>query len=373
MSARRKRRWWLWLLGLLLTGAVVFVVLQQNGAGSTPIDPALVVTVTRGNLAIEILETGKVEARETVELKAKVAGEVAKVLVEEGDQVKKDQLLLVLDPTDYQREVAHAQAELAKANAAVGFAKIVLERKTAGVAGNVTPAHELDAAKYDLKDRGLAVELARVALSAAQDRLHYTKIHSPLTGTVLQRGIEPGEVVTPGVQSTFDGKALLVVADLTTLVVEVDLNQIDVAKVRLGQTATLTLDALPGKTYDAKITKIAPAAMRVQGREVDVFPVKAELTVVDGLIKPGMTADVRIRLEEKVGVLSLPIDAVVEEKGKASVWRVIDGADKGQTTEKLSIALGARNDRMVEVVSGVEEGNRILINPPSAAANETEL
>jgi multidrug efflux pump subunit AcrA (membrane-fusion protein) len=180
-------------------------------------------------------------------------------------------------------------------------------------------------------------------------------------------------VVTPGVQSTFDGKALLTVADLATLVVKVDLNQIDVAKVRLGQAATLKLDALPGKTYDAKVTKIAPASVRPQGREVDVFPVEAELAVVDGLIKPGMTADVRIRLEEKPGVLSLPIEAVVDEKGKSYVTRVIDGADGKQATEKVEVALGARNDREVEVLSGLDEGSRVLINPASAAANETKM
>jgi RND family efflux transporter MFP subunit len=233
--------------------------------------------------------------------------------------------------------------------------------------------HELDAARHALAEKDISVRLAQVALSAAQDRLRYTKIASPMDGTVIQRGIEPGEVVTPGVQSTFDGKALLTVADLATLVVKVDLNQIDVAKVRLGQAAKLTLDALPGKTYEAKVTKIAPASVRQQGREVDVFPIEAELALVDGLIKPGMTADVRVRLEEKLGVLSLPIEAILDEKGKSYVTRVVDGPDGKQATEKVEVALGARNDREVEVVSGLDEGGRVLINPPSAAANETKM
>ncbi|WP_437327797.1 efflux RND transporter periplasmic adaptor subunit [Sorangium sp. So ce381] len=373
MSARRRRRLWPWLVGALALAGGGAVVLAKAGSGPAPIDPALVVTAKRGDLAVEILETGRIEAREQVELKSKVAGQVAQVLADEGARVQKDQLLLVLDPTDYEREVARAEAELARARAAAGFAKRVVAQRTAGVEASVVPAQELDVAKHDLTEKTVAIRLAEVALSAARDQLRYTKIASPLDGTVIQRNIEPGEVVTPGVQSTFNGKALLTVADLSTLVVKVDLNQIDVAKVALGQTATLTLDALPGKTYAARVTKIAPASVKLEGREVDVFPVEAELTQIDGLIKPGMTADVRIRLDSRPGVVSLPIEAVADEGGKQLVTRVVDGPDGKQTTEKVEVALGARNDRDVEIVNGVPEGARVLINPPSAAANETKM
>ncbi|MGK3996707.1 efflux RND transporter periplasmic adaptor subunit [Sorangium sp. So ce1024] len=373
MSARRRRRLWPWLVGALaLAGAGAAAVAVTRG-GPPPIDPALVVTAKRGDLAVEILETGRIEAREQVELKSKVAGQVAQVLADEGARVAKDQLLLVLDPIDFEREVARAQAELAQARAAAAYAQRVVARRTAGVEASVTPSEDLDLAKHELASKQIAVRLAEVSLHAAKDRLQYTKIVSPLDGTVIQRNIEPGEVVTPGVESTFDGKALLTVADLSTLVAKVDLNQIDVAKVALGQPATLTLDALPGKTYTARVTKIAPASVKLEGRQVDVFPVEAELLQVDGLIKPGMTADVRIRLDSRPGVVSLPIEAVSEEGGKPMVTRVVDGPDGKPTTEKVEVALGARNDREVEIASGVPEGARVLINPPSAAANETKM
>ncbi|AUX42324.1 hypothetical protein SOCE26_037540 [Sorangium cellulosum] len=369
----RPRRVWRWLLGFTVAVATSAVLLRQNFAGPAPIDPALVVTARRGNLTLEILETGKIEAREQIELKSKVAGQVAQVLVDEGDQVKKGQLLLVLDATDHQREVTRAEAELAQARAGVAFAKTSLDRVTAGVAGNVIPASELDMSKHTLVAKDISVRLAQVALVAARDRLAYTKIASPIDGTVIQRNIEPGEVVTPGVESTFDGKALLTVANLATLVVTVELNQIDVVKVRLGQPATLTLDALPGRTYEAKITKIAPASVRAQGREVDVFPVEAELVSVDGSIKPGMTADVRVRIEENPSVISLPIEAIVEENGKTFVTRVVGPPGGKPSTEKVEVATGARSDHAVEVVSGLEEGSRVLIDPASAAPNEAQM
>ncbi|HVK63002.1 MAG TPA: efflux RND transporter periplasmic adaptor subunit [Polyangium sp.] len=372
MSAKRKRRW-PWLLALVVIVALVVVISQRGGAGAAPLDPALVVTAKRSELVLEVVETGKVEARNKVELKSKVPGQVAEVLVDEGAQVKKGDLLVVLDPTDYQRELARAEAELAHAQASVAYAKLVLGRKTAGVEGAVVPAHELDAARHDLATKDISVRQARVAVDMARDRLRYTKIVAPMAGTVIQRGIEPGEVVTPGVQATFNGEALLVVADLSTLVVKIEVNQIDVAKIQLGQAATLTLDALPGKTYEARVTKIAPASTRPQGRDVDVFPIEAELTAADAQIKPGMSADVRIRLDVRRDVLTLPIEAVRESGGKARVTRVLDGPEGRQTTEEVEVVLGARTDREVEVVRGIEEGNRVLLEPGSAAANETQM
>ncbi|AUX20511.1 hypothetical protein SOCEGT47_009830 [Sorangium cellulosum] len=373
MSARRRRRRWPWLAAVaaLAGGGAAFVA--ARGPGPAPIDPALVVTARRGDLAVEVLETGRIEAREQVELKSKIAGQVAEVLAGEGARVAEGELLLVLDPTDPAREVARAEAELAQARAAARFARIEAERRTAGVEASVTRADERDQARHELAVKTIAVRLAEVALRAAKDRLRDTKIASPIDGTVIQRDIDPGEVVTPGVESTFEAKALLTVADLSTLVVKVDLNQIDVAKVALGQPATLTLDALPGRTYTATVTRIAPASVKREGREVEVFPVEAELSGVDGLLRPGMTADVRILLDSRPDVVSLPIEAVAEEGGKQRVTRVVDGPDGEPITEEVEVALGARNDREVEVVSGVPEGARVLINPPSAAPNETRM
>jgi RND family efflux transporter MFP subunit len=215
----------------------------------------------------------------------------------------------------------------------------------------------------------VAVTTAQVALSAAQDRLRYTQLLATLNGTVIERGIEPGEMVTPGVQATMEGKALLTVADLSTLIVKTDLNQIDVAKVKLGQHVTLTLDALPGKTYTATVTKVAPAAITPKGKEIDVFPVEATLAEADGLIKPGMSADVRIHIETKKNALFLPIEAVVKESGKSYVTRIVAGPAK-QKTEKVEVTTGVRNDRDVELLSGLAAGDRALIKPASSADNE---
>jgi macrolide-specific efflux system membrane fusion protein len=208
--------------------------------------------------------------------------------------------------------------------------------------------------------------MEKVALATARDRLRYTSIEAPIAGTVTQRNINPGEVVVPGVTSTFEGKPLLVIADLTTLLVKIDLNQIDVARVRKGQKADITVDALPGKKYTARVTKVAPASVTpAKGQGADVFPVEAELDAAQDLseIKPGMTADVRIVVSTEKNVLLLPIEAVVTTKDQSRVTMVEEG--KQQKTTSRDVTLGARNDRDVAIKKGVRPGDKVLISPPA--------
>ena len=370
------RRRWIWgVFALALVAAGVFVA-GRSRATPAPLDAALVVTVQKRALEVDVLETGRIQPREKVDLKSKIAGQVSAVLVKEGVKVTKGQVLIVLDPIDYQRELAKADADVAQAAAALDFARLSQGRAARGVEQNIVSRTDLDLATHELRAKGVSVQSAEVARSVARDRLGYTKIVAPMDGTVIARGIEPGEAVVPGVQSTFDGKALLTIADLSSLLVKVNLNQIDVAKVAVGRNATLTLDALPGHTYRALVTKVAPASTKLPGKDQEVFPVEASLETPDGLVKPGMTADVRIHLDAKQNVFVVPLEAVVKESGKAFVLRVLppaNGEKVESRTEKVEVIEGLRNDREVEITSGVTEGMRVLLRPASASENETKL
>ncbi len=369
----KRRRRWPWLLAGALTLSAAGLVVAQTRNAEAPIDPALLVTAQRGTLSIDILETGRVEPREQVQLKSKLAGEVLSVRVDEGDRVQRGQLLITLDPRDYEREVGAAEAELGKAQAAVEHAELALARTRRGVAERIISQAELDDAEHERRARIADARLLEVRLRTEQDRVRYTRITAPIAGTVIQRGTEPGEVVVPGIQATFDGKPLLTVADLSALIVKVELNQIDVAKVQLGNTASVAFDALPGKSYTAKVTRVAPASTRVTGKDLEVFQVEAELAAPDGAIKPGMTADVRIQLEARSGVITLPIEAVVKAGERSLVTRVQQDASGKRRSEQVEVTLGVRNDREVEVTSGLAEGELVLINPASAAENQMKL
>lgn len=381
-GTRKRRRWLPWTIGVVIVAGIAVGVAKRSGAGPKEIDPSLITVVKRGDLPIEVMETGKVEPREKVEIKSKVAGQVSKVYVDAGDKVKKGQVLLQLDPIDYERQVAKSEADVAAAKNALEFSELSLERRQKGLESRGVAQIDVDTAVADVKAKKVALQQAEVAYNAASDQLRYTRITSPMDGTITERGIQPGEVVTPGVQATFEGRSLLTVSDLSTLIVKADLNQIDVAKVKMGQKVTVTFDALPDHTYEATITKIAPASVAPKSSSgstssatsaVEVFPVEATLTKADTLIKPGMTADVRIHIEKKEHVLALPIEAVVKENGKHFVTKVVPADNGKQKTEKVEVKVGARNDRQIEIASGIAEGDKVLIKPASSSENEYKM
>jgi membrane fusion protein, macrolide-specific efflux system len=374
-----------WLFGIIgaavLLGAVA-VIRSSHGSANKAVDEQLVVKVKRGDLDVVVSETGKVEPKAKAEIKSKVAGQVLSVFVKEGERVKSGQKLIQLDPTDYRREVERAQADMEQARVQKEFAEAQLARREKALEGRGISQAEYDTAKNEVALAKSRIALAQVTLQSAQDKLHYTTITAPMDGVVIQRGIEPGEVVTPGVAATFEGKPLLVVADLSELKVKINLNQIDVAKVRLAQAVEVTVDALAGKKFVAKVSKVAPAAVLEKGKDVETFPVEATLEGDVLAIKPGMTADVKIKVDRKPSVLLLPIEAVVSEKAKQFgraigaeknwVW-LVERKGKEISTRKVDVELGERNDRELELLKGVTEGQEILIQPPSAEANEVKM
>jgi macrolide-specific efflux system membrane fusion protein len=360
----KRRGVWLGLFGLLIVVASVVAVRSKGGKGK--LGDSLIAKVKRADLDVVVLETGQVQPLLQTQIKSKVGGQVVEVLVQEGQKVKKGQILLRIEATDYERDVARTEAEISQAREAVAYAAIQLGRAEKASSVAIAPAAELDQMKHEAALARAKLKGAEVALEVARDRLRYTSIVAPFDGTIIQRNVQPGEVVIPGMTATVEGKAALVLADMSTLLVKADLNQIDVARVKNGQTADVTLDALPGKKFTATVTRVAPAAVTVNGR--DAFPVEASLTSTQDLasIKPGMTADVRVLIEKRPKVLLLPIEAVISEKGKDSVQVVQRPPGGGTpTTRESEVKLGERNDREVEIKSGVDEGVEVMIKPPA--------
>lgn len=368
-----KKRYWILIAGVAAAGGAVFVSSARDSSTTTLSDETLRVDVKRGDLLIEVVETGAILPKDRVEVKSKVAGQVIELLVEEGAHIKKGQPLLRLDPTDYQREVAKAAASVAQANNSLQFARLDLARKRQALDRQGIAQVDFDLAKNKVESERIALRSAQIALASARDRLRYTEIEAPIDGTVLEVGIEKGEVVTPGVQQTFEGRPLLVIGDLSTLVVRCELNQIDIAKVEVDQKAVLTFDALPQRTFIARVTKTAPAAVKQAERNIEVFPVEATLVDADPAIRPGMTADVRFQIDVRPDVMSVPIEAVVKKSdGKSYVTKIVAREGK-ERTELAEVQVGARNDRELELSSGVIEGEKLLIDPASSAANEVQL
>lgn len=325
--------------------------------GDGPLDDALIKPVTRGDMVDEVSESGKITPRFDVDIKSKVSGEVLSVAVEEGQSVRKgDPLYAILD-TDYARNVQLARVALKQAQLQRENAEVDRQRKEQALATRGISAAEYDVARRQVELADVGIENARVQLQGAQDQLAYTRITAPIDGVVIVRSVEPGEVVTAGVTATVNGVPQMTIAQIDRLLLEIDLNQVDVAKVKLGQTADILLDAYPGVTVPGVVTQIAAAGHTDTTRNIDVFTVKVEVdpSTASVAIKPGMTAEVHIRIGTYAGVVRLPAESVFEEDGTSYVYVVTD-ADGKKTKTRTAIQIGHRTDREVEVTGGVTEG-----------------
>ncbi len=334
-----------------------------GGNGKDGLDEALIQEVARGDLVETVIESGQIAPWYEVQIKSKVSGEVKTVEVEEGDRVSRGQLLLTLVDTDYRRNVMLAKVAYEEARLNVRNAKSELERTQAAFEARGVSRYELDRARYQLDLAKVRLKRARVQLATAEDQLGYTRIHSPIDGVVIERNIEPGEMVTAGVTATVNGEPQLTIAQLDKLLLELNLNQVDVARVKIGQKATVTLDAYRDTPIEGTVTSIAAAAHRDTSRGIDVFKVK--VTVDPGKwdieIKPGMTAEVKIHVGTYENVVKVPLETVFEEDGQYYIYLVKDdpSAPGKRVKEKVAVKLGHRGLREVEIVEGIEPGQRI--------------
>ncbi len=209
---------------------------------------------------------------------------------------------------------------------------------------------EIDRIKNGPSPDDIAAAKARVA--AAQSTLNQSKIIAPFKGVLTQANLVPGDMVSPGTVA-------FRVDDLSHLLVDLQISEVDINNITVGQPVTITLDAVQGKSYTGQVSQISQAGDST-GSGVN-FTVTVELTEVDELVKPGMTAAVTITVREVQGALLIPNRAVRQLDGKRVIYVLRDNAPAA-----VEIRLGAASDSSSEVVGGeLKEGEAIILNPPS--------
>jgi len=199
-----------------------------------------------------------------------------------------------------------------------------------------------------LKIARAQVEQAHISVEQIQAQLDAATLVAPLAGTVTALHVQPGEWATPG-------KPVIVLSDLSGLEVKVNLDETDVARIDLGYPAVITLDAFPGVEISGHVESIAPVAIVQSG--VVLYPVTINLDdTADLPLRSGMTANVSILVESREGTLLVPLRAVETEGEQAYVWRVTPDGN-----ERVSVTLGLMTDTEVEILSGLSEGEEVVV------------
>lgn len=361
----KKKILWFSLFAAVLSGVIVW---WQMGARAEEKPKVEKVPVQRGDLVLKVSGTGVVEPEYVVEIKPKASGEVEEVKVQAGDHVKKGQLLVTIDPIVETRRVSQAKAELRMVQASyssirhkINYTSTKLKREKALLKKGLVARESVDSLKKEYAVlraeaslAGAKIQKAKEELSEAKDRLSETEIKAPVRGTVLERLVQPGQIVASGTNSVSGGTALLRVADLQRLFIRVQVDEVDVSKVKVGMKTAVTADAHQGKRFGGRVLRVAP-----QGKEennVTVFEVLVEVDKAGSeALRPRMTADVEILVAERREALLLPKRVVRRRAG--SEWGMVRTPGGG----KKRIRLGLDDGVNVEVLSGLNQGDEVAI------------
>lgn len=362
------------VVGVLLLTAVVATVLKGGPKGLE----VEVLEVSRGDVSPVVTADGLVAAKDTVNLSSQVMGEIVALPFPEGSKVKKGDVLVRINPDTFQRDVESARANVQAAESAARQASVVLEQRKRdwerardlfekgifSTAQRDESRLALEQAELTLRSATAQAAQARATLRKAEDNLAKTTLLSPLDGVVTSVNAKVGETAVVGTMN-FSGTVILTVSDLSEIVTEVEVDEADYPRLRLGQEATVTVDALGGKKYTGKVVEIgasAHAASSSLQSNIRQFKVKVRIEDPGGELRPGVTARVRLMAERREKVLRVPLGAIrTEEKSGEPVYFVFVN-EKGKAVKKV-VRTGLSDDLYTEVVSGLEEGAEVVLGP----------
>jgi RND family efflux transporter MFP subunit len=365
----------LFLVAVGLLAAVWFVA-RTRGAVEVQVAVAEAMTGgAAGGGGTAVTANGYVVARTRASVSAKVAGRLAYLGVSEGSFVRRGDVIARLENADYQAQVTQAEANLALARAQVIEAtsdrdqrqrEVNRLRQIRSQNAELVSEQDLDRAESALTQaeaRAQAavarVEAAEAGLRFARASLENTLVRAPFTGTVLRKEAEVGEVVAPSVGGGLTRGAVVTMADLTTLEVEMDVNEAYIARVRNGQPAGITLDAYPDTSFRGEIRQVVPTADRQRA----TVQVKVSILDRDPRILPEM--GVRVDVIEPTSAAApvverprvrVPAAAVRDEGGRTVVWLVRQGRLESRAVEAGPVSAGFR-----EIRSGLAGGEMLLV------------
>jgi HlyD family secretion protein len=393
----KKRKIWLGIaLGLLVLMISGVAIASSRDQGSE----VRAEVVAQRDLVSVVSSSGVIQPKRKVDISADISGRVIELAVEDGQMVSQGDLLLRIDPTTYQAAVRRAEAAVAQARAQSSQARAnLLQSRNAArraeqlAAGEqlISPqdyeqartAAQVAEAQYEAANFGVAQ--AQASLSEANEALRKTTIRAPMSGRVTRLNIEEGETAIVGTMNN-PGSLLLTIADLSVMEASVKVDETDVPTINFGDSATVRIDAFPGRTFSGRVTRIsnsaiqgAAAAASQQGQSVD-FEVIITLDSPPEGLRPDLSATAEIVTATRLNVLSVPIISVTvrDPDGKRFRSTAEAGSPAAPETQEeiegvfviregqaefVPVTVGIAGDRYFEIERGLSGGELVVAGP----------
>ena len=385
----------------IITAAVLLVAILvvSNIVKGTKKQAIQSAKVKKGEIVSIVSAPGNVKAETEVQISAYVMGKVSRLPVKEGDLVKKGQILVQIDPTNYAAQVKQARASLELAKANLAQTELIYKRKQELFAAGLISQEENEGTTTQFNLDRARLTQAEASLEQAQDTYSKTTITSPINGTVVQLNVEVGEVVVTGTMNNA-GSVIMVVADMSQMEVESQVDESDVKDIKIGQSAGIEVDAILNKTFQGEVSEVGNAAIASvtsSSSNASVnYTVKVRFTDRSDDLKSGMSANVDITTSNKKDILLIPIQSVVmrkvdserkaaePKKGKGGAMAGENTSDGKRIKEKeqevvyvvekgkaviMPVETGVSDQDNIEVLSGLSDGQEVIKGPFSVLRN----
>jgi HlyD family secretion protein len=422
----RKKKIFIGVGIVVLLGAIAFANFKFKRTEGLTVNTE---PIQKRRLEAIVSASGKIQPKKSVNISADTSGRVTELAVNEGDRVKQGQFLLQIDPRNLRTRVTSGEASLSAAKSQAEQLKLQMEalkialqqaednarRQRDLSKQGLTTREALDRAEAELKTRQadmrtqqqqlrtqeLRLQQESATLESTRYDLHKVRIESPIDGIVTRRNIEAGETAIIGTMNN-PGTVLLTIADMSVIETEVDVDETDIPTVALGQKAKITIDAMPGKTFSARVTEIGNSPIQAAGQAASAQATNFKVVLtVDGEIpgvRPGFTCTAEITTAVREDAISVPIQAttvrevvvddkenIVREPAPANGAKPRPAAGgvqaaelkPGQKRKELEgvfvvrdnkaefvpVKTGVAGDKYFEVLSGLKDGDKVIVGP----------
>ncbi len=353
----------IWIVVVLLVVVIAVVIAKKKSAESQsssvkgpPVATVLqtleflpgdVVTVTSAEVQKRLTLSGALRAVNQAAVKAKLAGDVREVLVREGEAVQLGQVLVKMDPADYEARVAQARGSLAAAQGQLDIARQARDNNKSLLDKNFISKNAYDNSSNQLAIAAANVASANGVLEVAQKALADTVIRAPIAGLISTRNVQPGEKISPD-NRLFD------MVDLRVLEMEAPVPTQDIARIKIGQQVQINIEGVTG-AVSGQVSRINPATT-AGSRSIMAY---IQVVNQDGVLRAGMFAEAQLVIEKKTAVLNIPLTAVRYDDAKAFVYTI-----EKQLLQKNAVTLGLQGDSngvaVVEILSGVTKDSKVI-------------
>jgi RND family efflux transporter MFP subunit len=323
---------------------------EEAGETSLAAAPVKVFKAKRQRISEKLFYTGLIEAWNTINITPDVGGKIAKIYVEEGDRVQKDQLLAELDTRAIRLQVEQAKAGFAVAEANQKDAQRNMERMERLKSENAVSEQQYEQLKLAFDAADAQLQQARAALNLANHNLDVSIMKAPFSGVIASKNAEVGDVINPLMGGFSPSSGVLTLMDFSRVKIEIEVSSQGIARIRKGMTALLHVDAYPDNVFRGLVSVVNLTADPMTRK----FGVQITAKNPELLLRPNTFGEVTLEITTHEEALVVPQIAVLENK-------YVFIAQQDNTVLRKEISLGLQNADMVEVLAGIQEEDLVVV------------